>query len=216
MPSPIHLVTDRRRYAWSIPELERHVGWLLDAGVDVVQVRERDLPDRALATLVAAVVARAAGSGARVLVNDRADVAIAAGAAGVHLREDSVPAPRARAIAPAGFVIGRSVHDTAGVRGATEAGGCDYLLFGTVFQSPGKPAGHPVAGTAALAEACAATPWPVLAIGGIRPDNAGAACAAGARGVAAVDYLLTAGSAADARTRVMALRRAIDTGSGVV
>jgi thiamine-phosphate pyrophosphorylase len=185
-----HCVTDRRRYPLSIDDLVERTVRAAGAGADVVQVRERDLPDAELAALVRRVVAATASSGARVLVNDRFDVAIAAGAAGVHLRGDSAPASRVRAIVPAGFLIGRSVHSLADVDAAIADGGCDYLMFGTVFHSSGKPGGHPVAGLDALAAACKRSALPVIGIGGITRGRVGDVLAAGAAGVAAVDMFM--------------------------
>ena len=124
------------------------------------------------------------------IVNDRIDIAVAAGAGGGHLRGDSAAAPRIRAMAPDRFLIGRSVHTPAEVDAATTAGGCDYLLFGTVFPSDGKPEGHPVAGLDALRQACARTPLPVIAIGGIDAARADEIVAAGAAGFAAVGYFM--------------------------
>jgi thiamine-phosphate pyrophosphorylase len=185
-----HFVTDRRRYHLSIDELGERIVRAASAGADVVQVRERDLPDAELAALVRRVVAATASSGARVLVNDRFDVAIAGGAAGVHLRGDSAPASRVRAIVPAGFLIGRSVHSLADVDAAVADGGCDYLMFGTVFPSSGKPDRHPVAGLDALAAACRRSPLPVIAIGGITRGRVSDVLASGAAGFAAVDMFM--------------------------
>ena len=183
-----HFVTDRRRFALTVDRLAACAGAAARGGVDVIQIREPDLPDREMAGLVRAVVAATAATAARVLVNDRVDVAIVAGAAGVHLRADSPPASRVRAIVPKGFVIGRSVHTRAEVDAAIADGGADYLLFGTVFPSAGKPQGHPVAGLDALREVCAATTLPVIAIGGMTEARAAAAVGAGAAGVAAVEF----------------------------
>lgn len=155
-------------------------------GVDVVQVRERDLDDRTLLILVEQIVAAVTGTATQVLVNGRADVAISAGAHGVHLRGDSPPASRVRAIVPPGFILGRSVHSLAEIDAAVADGACDYLMFGTVFPSAGKPPGHPVAGLDALAEACRRSPIPVIAIGGIDPPRIAAIAQSGAAGFAAV------------------------------
>ena len=179
-----HAVSDRRRLGLSIDALVEWAARAARQGVAAIQVRERDLPDRDLVALVRRIRA-VAPAPTVVLVNDRWDLAIAAGAAGVHLRADSVAASRIRAVAPAGFVIGRSVHDSAEVDAAVADGACDYLLFGTVFPSAGKPAGHRVAGIAALREVCRRAPVPVIAIGGIEAarlpliEDAGAAGFAG-------------------------------------
>jgi thiamine-phosphate pyrophosphorylase len=181
-----HAVTDRRRFQLSLDGLVDRAARAARGGVDVIQVRERDLPDRDLVPLVRRIVAAAAGSTARVLVNDRADVAVAAGAAGVHLRSDSPPASRVRAIVPPGFVIGRSVHSLDEAASAIADGGSDYLLFGTVFPSAGKPAGHRVAGLDALRDVCARSPLPVIAIGGVDRSRVAAIAEAGAAGFAAI------------------------------
>jgi thiamine-phosphate pyrophosphorylase len=186
----VHFVTDRRRFNLSPEDLVARAANAVRAGVDVIQVRERDLPDRQLAALVRRVVEAAAGSRTRVLVNDRADIAIVAGAAGVHLRGDSPSASRVREIAPDGFIIGRSVHSLADVDAAVADGGCDYLTFGTVFPSEGKAEGHPVAGLDALREVCARAPLPVIAIGGITGERVAAVRDAGAAGFAAVGLFM--------------------------
>ncbi len=206
----LFFVTDRRRGADpSLLALVERIAAAARAGVPFVQIRERDLDDRSLAALVRDSVAAVSGTGARVVVNDRADVAIAAGAAGVHLRGDGIPAPRIRDIAPASFLIGRSVHGVAEARAVEETGGCDYLFFGTVFPSAGKAAGHPVAGVDALARVCAAVTRPVIAIGGVGAANAAAIAAAGAAGAAAIGAFMTAADEAALRSVVAALRAAL-------
>jgi thiamine-phosphate pyrophosphorylase len=155
------------------------------AGVHLIQIREPGLDGRALAALVGQAVAATAGTAARVLVNDRLDVALAARAHGVHLRADSMPAARARALVPAGFVIGRSVHSRGEAAQAAGDGGLDYLMFGTVFETVSKP-GTAAAGLDALAAVSSATSLPVLAIGGMRPARLGEVARAGAAGFAAI------------------------------
>lgn len=113
-------------------------------------------------------------------VNGSLDAALAAAADGLHLPEDGPPAAAARRLAPRGFLIGRSVHHVRAARSATEA---DYLVFGPVFQTRCKP-GAPAAGLAALRAAVRASPIPVLAVGGMGPQRAAAAVAAGAAGIA--------------------------------
>jgi thiamine-phosphate pyrophosphorylase len=93
-------------------------------------------------------------------------------------------------MAPAGFLIGRSVHSLAEADAAVAGGGCDYLLFGTVFPSGGKPEGHPVAGLEALRVVCVRSPLPVIAIGGINEERAAEVRNAGAAGFAAVGMFM--------------------------
>jgi thiamine-phosphate diphosphorylase len=180
------MITDRARAAGGgVEPLVARVAAAARAGVHLVQVRERDLEAAALTRLVAACVAAVHGTAARVLVNDRLDVALAAGAHGVHLRGDSIPASRVRSIAPGPFLIGRSVHSRHEVDRATAEGAVDYLLFGTVFETPSKAGARP-AGTAALRDAVAATRVPVLAVGGITVATLPAVAATGAAGFAAI------------------------------
>ena len=155
------------------------------AGVHLIQIRERDLDARALARIVTAAVAAVRGTSSRILVNDRIDVALSAGAHGVHLRGDSVPAPRARQIVPRGFLLGRSVHSREEAVRVADAGGLDYLMFGTVFGTSSKP-GVAGAGSDALAAVAGATPLPVLAIGGITVSRMSEVAAAGAAGFAGI------------------------------
>jgi thiamine-phosphate pyrophosphorylase len=188
------LITDRRRFgsAWQTALVERARA-AAHAGVHLVQVRERDLEGGPLMRLVAACVDAVHGTRTRILVNDRLDVALAAGAHGVHLRGDSFAAPRVRAWAPPPFLVGRSVHSVADAVAATQAGGIDYLIFGTVFDSTSKPGGGS-AGLGALAAVTAATPIPVLAVGGMTVERARDAVSAGAAGIAAISMFDTLGS----------------------
>jgi thiamine-phosphate pyrophosphorylase len=186
LPPPIFcLVTDRRRLrTGSEADLVRLCGAAAAAGVSLIHVRERDLADRPLAALVRRIVAAAAGTPAAVVVNERTDVAIAAGAAGVHLRAACVEAPRVRRIVPPDFLVGRSIH--AADEASAHMAGTDYLVMGTVFSTASKPDLETPAGVGALAAACRATFVPVLAIGGITADNVVEVAAAGAAGVAAI------------------------------
>jgi thiamine-phosphate diphosphorylase len=192
----ICLITDRGR-AGADAIVER-VGWAARAGVHLVQVRERDLDGGRLTALVRRCVAAVRGSRARVLVNDRVDVALASGAHGVHLRADSIPAARVRTLCPPGFVVGRSVHARDEAVAAAEGGGLDYLLFGTVFPTGSKP-GRAPAGPAALADVAAAVDVPVLAVGGVSPDNLVTVAAAGAAGFAAIGLFVVPSEAELAR-----------------
>ena len=184
------LVTDRQRAqgggsAGSTDRLVRLVRHAAAAGVNLVQIRERGLDDRRLLALTRAIARAVEGTAARIVVNDRVDIALAAGADGVHLRADSPPAAAVRAMVPAGFLIGRSVHGEAEAIAAAGTG-VDYLILGTIFPSVSKPAGVPSLGLEPLARAARAVRVPILAIGGISADNVGRVAAAGAAGVAAI------------------------------
>lgn len=191
-------MTDRRRLSGATADLDRARRCLLlqaqhaiDARVDVLQIRERDLEASDLARLVTEMVAMARGSRSRVVVNDRLDVALACGADGVHLRADSMPPSAARSIAPAGFVIGRSVHGIEEAIGV--ASDVDYLIAGTVWASrskPGGPACPPLLGPSGLAAIAAAVSVPVLAIGGVTLDRIPGVVSCGAAGVAAIGLFM--------------------------
>jgi thiamine-phosphate pyrophosphorylase len=175
----ICLVTDRRRR----PPIEQAVE-AVDAGVDLIQIRERDLDASALASLVVRIAEVTRGSRTRVVVNDRVDVALACGAGGVHLRGDSMAASRVRSIVPQGFLLGRSVHERdEAVAAAHDA---DYLIAGTVFPTASKPGRIDLLGVDGLEAIAAAVRIPVLAIGGITVERAAEVVAAGAAGIAAV------------------------------
>lgn len=140
---------------------------------------------RALSRLVARCIESVRGTRTRVLVNDRLDVALAIGAHGVHLRGDSLPASRARALSPAGFLIGRSVHSVDEAIRVSDEGGVDYLLFGAVFATASKP-GFTAAGVGMLADVAAATSVPVLGVGGITAETIGQLAGTGSAGFAAI------------------------------
>lgn len=190
MSFPSHLVTDRLRFKLSLDALVERAVRAAERGVATIQVRERDLPDRDLIALVRRIIQAVGPAGPAILVNDRADIAMAAGAAGVHLRADSVAGARLRAILPPGFVVGRSVHNLGEVEAALADGSYDYLLFGTVFPSAGKPAGHQIAGLPALREVCKRSPLPVIAIGGIDAARVPLVEEAGAAGFAGVGMFM--------------------------
>jgi thiamine-phosphate diphosphorylase len=147
-------------------------------GVDMIQVREKDLPARELFDLVCRVRDLAAGTKTRILVNDRVDVALAAGVDGVHLPANGLPPGRVRSLVK---TLGVSVH-TLEEALAAEAARADFVVFGPVFNTPGKGA----VGLDPLRKVAAAVKIPVLAIGGITSENAVQAVSTGAAGIAAI------------------------------
>ena len=174
--------------------MKRQVASAVRSHVDLIQIREPDLSDRALVGLVRWAVAVARGTRSRILVNERFDVAQAAGAAGVHLRSSSVPAAVMRRHSPPGFLVGRSVHAAGEAARVAAEGGVDYLTLGTVYASASKP-GRPPCGVDALAATARAVRLPVLAIGGVTVDNMREVLAAGAAGVAAIGLFAEPGPA---------------------
>ena len=180
-----------------------------EAGADWVQIREKDLCARellAVAREAGRVGSEASAGKARVIVNDRLDVALAAGAAGVHLGGESLPTRDAvrwcrSGNAPADFLIGVSCHSVEQAREA-ESAGANYVFFGPVFDTPSKRAFGPPLGTAKLAEACGAVGIPVIAIGGINMENAAECLRAGAAGIAAIRLFQEPGKSADLQSAI--------------
>ena len=220
----ICLVTDRRRLPAArggdgpacdaLVELARAAGRV---GVDIVQVRERGLSDRTLLRLVEGIAAAVRGSATRVVVNDRSDIAFAAGAGGVHVKSGGPPPMRVRMIAPTHWLIGCSVHRPDDVRPAEQVAGADYAICGTVFESASKPGRRPL-GVDGLARVAREASLPVLAIGGVDAGNAPLIAGAGAAGVAAIGYFTDGwrdSGQVDLEDRVGALRRAFDKGRGL-
>jgi thiamine-phosphate diphosphorylase len=191
----ICLVTDRQRLGGGHRCLLEQTKYAIGAGVDLIQLREHDLDAAELADLAGALVMETQGSSTRLVVNDRLDVALATGAHGVHLRQSSIGVEAARRMAPPGFLIGCSVHNA---DEAAAAVGADYLIAGTIFESPSKPDVSRHLGTDGLEDLAHIANVPVLAIGGVTVDRVAAIACTGARGIAAIGLFMTAGAAAGA------------------
>jgi thiamine-phosphate pyrophosphorylase len=182
------------------------------AGVDWVQVRERDLAARDLLALARRAIETAVESGkasVRVILNDRVDVALAARAGGVHLGSESLPVADVlrwcrRTNAPADWLIGVSCHSRDEAQKA-EDGGASYVFFGPIFDTPSKRPFGPPQGISKLAEVCRTVAIPVIAIGGIHQANAGPCLEAGAAGVAAIRLFQQSNAAAELVRTVKAL-----------
>lgn len=183
------------------------------AGVHLVQVRDPVLDGGPLTRLAVRCVEAVRGTPARIIVNERLDVALAAGAHGVHLRADSMPGSRVRSTVPRGFLIGRSVHRRDEVEDAERDGALDYLIFGTVFPTASKP-GATVSGPELLAEVVRRTRLPVLAIGGVSMATIGDVARAGAAGFAAIS-LFVLDSPDRLQVTVAQASLAFDTPAGV-
>jgi len=173
-------ITDRRTLASG--SLIDAITRSLAAGITWIQIREKDLSGRELFELVETVNKLPNPHSSKIIVNTRADVAIAAGAAGVHLPAGSPPA---RCWRRPDFLVGVSCHSVEDVRQA-EAEGADYVVFGPVFPPLSKSAGLKPRGLEDLRRAAAAVRIPVLALGGVTRENSAACLSAGAAGVAAI------------------------------
>jgi thiamine-phosphate pyrophosphorylase len=155
--------------------------WLAN-GIELVQIRERHLAPRELAEFTREILTFKNPNGTKILVNDRADVAIACGAHGVHLRDGSVSPKK---FARPDFTVTVSCHNIADL---DHAAGASYILLAPIFKPLSKIDTRPALGTAALAEAARRSPIPVLALGGITTENARLCVDAGAAGIAGITY----------------------------
>jgi thiamine-phosphate diphosphorylase len=215
----ICLVTDRHRLSQRLavnPDggemLERLadlVGMASAAGIDLVQVRENDLDGQTMVGWVRRFIETARGTATRIVVNDRFDVALAARAHGVHLKDGAVALARIRAAAPEGFLIGQSVHSPERA-GESDA---DYLVFGTVFPTRSKAEAHALAGLTGLEAAARRSRVPVLGIGGVKVAQLADLARTGAAGIAAVELFLPGGPGLVAPLPEIAaeVRRSFDT-----
>jgi thiamine-phosphate pyrophosphorylase len=192
VPPTLVLVTDR--HGTGGRDLCDVVAAALDAGLPAVQLREKDLRGRPLLALAERLRALTARTGALLLVNDRVDVAVAAGADGVHLGGGSMPVEAVRALLPPGALVGVSTH--APSEGAATA--ADFAVFGPVYATPSKAGFGPPQGVVRLREAVAAARVPVLAIGGVTAARAPELRAAGVAGVAVIRAVLAADDPAGA------------------
>jgi thiamine-phosphate pyrophosphorylase len=195
MPLQLYYITDRRQFAGDADEQEQRllakIAECAAAGVEYVQLREKDLSPRALEGLALKAMTTLVGSRTQLLINSRTDVALACGAHGVHLPANDLAASEVRAIfARAGNsdpVIGVSTHSISDVASA-ESHGASFAVFGPVFEKSGS-VNHD--GFEQLRQICHRTeaaqpPMPVWALGGITLENAGECAAAGAAGIAAI------------------------------
>ncbi len=182
-----------------------------EAGVDIVQLRDRSLDDAGVLEAAQAFRAAADATGCSFVLNDRPDLAVRCGADGVHVGQDDVTPAEARAILGAGAVIGLSTHTPEQLAAAAADPDVDYASVGPVWETPTKP-GRPAAGMAYVRHAAKHDPGkPWFAIGGVAPDNLADVLQAGAQRVVVVRAIR---DAADPVAVVRELRKALDGGAG--
>jgi thiamine-phosphate pyrophosphorylase len=221
-------VTDRRSLSalTDAAMLADKIASIAAAGVDWVQIREKDLSGRALAELTREAIARK--SATRIIVNDRVDVAVTEEAGGVHLGETGLPvadvakwmkrtgcgavdrdggaAPQFAVETGKEFLVGASCHSLEAAKAAVRDG-ADYIFFGPVFATPSKAKFGEPQGVKKLAVVCSAVSVPVIAIGGIALENARECIAAGAAGIAAIRLFQDAAEPAQVISELKQLRR---------
>jgi thiamine-phosphate pyrophosphorylase len=189
----LHVITDNRFDR--DPRLVVQVA--LDAGADVIQVRVKGWTDRCLLALTEEIVGWCAPYGSACIVNDRLDVALAAGAAGVHLGADDLPVGAARRVLGPDFLVGGTARDADTAR-LLVAAGASYLGVGPCFATRTKSGLPDPIGLAGLASVASAVEVPVIAIGGVRLERVEELRSAGAYGVAVVDAVSGADDPANA------------------
>jgi thiamine-phosphate pyrophosphorylase len=187
-------ITDRHGLAPSMLVPRLHA--VAQAGVDLIQLREKDLASRELLGLAKSAVEVSQGSNARIVINDRLDVALAAGAHGVHLGGQSAPPEVVRRHVDKDFLVGVSCHSLEDALKA-EAGGADYILLGPIFDTPSKRPFGPPLGLNKLSEVAKRIRIPLLALGGITVERVRPCLEAGATGIAGIRLFQEVPSVAD-------------------
>jgi thiamine-phosphate pyrophosphorylase len=200
----LYLVTDRHQTGGR--PLRDVVQAALRAGVRAVQIREKDLPTGSLLALARDLAELAKTYDARVLVNDRADVCLAAGSAGVHLPAESLPVPAARGLVGPDRLIGVSAH-SADQAARAEKEGADFVVLGPIFDTPSKRAFGPPIGLGELERARTRCRVPLFGIGGITRERVRDVRKAGAHGVAVIGSVM---AAADVERAVRDLLHALE------
>ena len=203
VPFSLYLISDRHKCGGRT--LAATLALACEAGVRAFQIREKDLPTSELVRLIQDIQRATDPFHPLVLINDRADVAKACGAAGVHLPESGLSPSLARQCLPDQALIGASTHSLDAALRA-EADGADFLTFGPIFPTPSKAAFGEPQGVEALHLVTQAVKVPVFAIGGITAERAGVCQQAGAAGVAVISAIL---AASDVKAAVTAFERAM-------
>jgi thiamine-phosphate pyrophosphorylase len=202
----LYLITDARP---ALKPFELFLEAAVGGGVDMVQLRDRELDDAELLRVAIRGAAVCSRLGVPFIVNDRADIAVLAGADGVHLGQSDVPPSAARRIVGPGAIIGLSTHSPEQID-AAEREPADYIGVGPIHATPTKP-GRPAVGPALVRYAAAHYSRPFFAIGGLEPSNVAEVVAAGGRSVSVLRWI---SQAHDPQSAARAMVAALDSGGG--
>ncbi len=184
----LYLITDRTLFR-DEDAFFAAVEGALKAGVKAVQLREKDVPTRELLSMAHGMRRLTSGYGAKLFINDRTDIALCAGADGVHLGQESMPVYAVRKIAGDGVIVGVSTHSLKEAHLA-EKEGADFITFGPLYQTPSKlKYGAPV-GLEELNKVAGEIGIPVFGIGGIKLDTIKAVMKSGPHGIAVISGIL--------------------------
>jgi thiamine-phosphate pyrophosphorylase len=194
-PNAIYLITSGQTNVNTTPATEDFLSVLklirsaVAAGIELIQIREKNLSASVLYELATAAARITQASATRLLINDRSDIAAAAGADGVHLTTNSLPTAVVRKTFGEKFLIGVSAHSLAEA-GEARVGGADFAVFGPVFDTASKQQyGQPLGREALGRVSSELAPFPIVAIGGVSINKVADCIASGARGVAAITML---------------------------
>lgn len=176
-------------------------------GVRMLQLREKDIPDRELLHLARAVRAVTRGTETRFIVNDRPDIAMLCDADGVHVGQDDLPITEVRRVAGDRMIVGLSTHSIAQAQAAQTIEGVDYIGFGPIYPTTTKAVPDPEVGTEQLQAVVSFSQLPVVAIGGIFPENLPNVLASGTRNLCLVRYLMESSDPAEMERRIEGIRR---------
>ena len=209
LPSPLYVILDRSVAGGrQLPDL---LGAVLAGGCRLVQLREKTMPLDELLALARQLARQCREADARFIVNDRADLALACGADGLHVGQDDLPAHEARALLRPGMILGVSTHDPEQARRAT-ADGADYVAVGSMFPT-GSKAGFRLVGPDLLRRVRPHVAVPLVAIGGITVDNVAEVIRAGADAVAVISGVCAAPDPAAAARSYMEQIRSVGEGA---
>lgn len=176
-------------------------------GVRMLQLREKLLPDGELLRIAREVRAVTRGTGTRFVVNDRPDIAVLCDADGVHVGQGDLPVAEVRRIVGEGMIVGLSTHSVAQATAAQSLMGVDYIGFGPVYPTTTKAVPDPVVGIVLLKEVLGFSQLPVVAIGGIFPENIATVLAAGAKNPCLVRYFMEPPDPAEMERRIASVQR---------